>query len=380
MSNRCKAIVLVFAIFPLYVFGQGSIPPAGGSVAGTTIGQGNDCNAETTSDYYYAFTPEADECGTATYTVSLCNSTSGWDSYLYLYDGIDCGTSIQLASNDDACSTYSEITYAFTAGVTYYIHVEGYSSDGAFQLDVFPASAAPTASGDYWFVGDAIASAQENCFILTQDIPTQTSCVWGNYSPDFSQPFTTEFTINLGSNNGGADGMAFVYHNDPFGTCACGTGGQSLSYGGAGTIDNSLIFEIDTYINTDDRDDFSFPCVAGSCTDPDHSAIHINGVWQNPVFDAVPLMDGAVEYDIENGMDHLLVVDWDGSMITFTINNTTQTTSYVSLSYAFDPLILFGTNTPLFGFTGSTGGLTNEQTVCLPPPPGCVGPLMFIKN
>lgn len=378
MLKKSTLSILSFCIFPLFLLGQGTIPPGGGSVTGSTVGQGNDCAQRSTADYYYSFTPELDACGGATYTVSTCSTPILWDSFLYLYDGIDCTTSSILASNDDACTTLSEFTYAFTPGVTYYIYVEGFNSDGNYTLDVFPSASPPTPSGDLWLLGEATASAEPGCYDLTQDAIAQTSCIWQNTSSDFSTPFAESFTINLGSNDAGADGMTLVYQGDPLGNCACGTGGESLSYGGAGAITNSLIFEVDTYINTEDRDDFSFPCVSGSCSDPDHSAIHINGIWQNPVFDAVPLMDGAVEYDIENGIDHLLIVNWDGTTITFSITNLAQSTTYVSLSYAFDPLVLFGTNTPLNGFTASTGGLTNLQSVCIEP--SCLGSPQFIKN
>ncbi len=373
-----KQCFFIFLFFPLFLWGQGAIPPTGGTATGTTVGQSNDCTIRSTEDYYYEFTPIANECGNFDYTISLCNTTSGWDSYMYLYETNLCNGANLVSDNDDNCGLLSEISYSFTPGLTYYILLEGFNAPGAYQLDVFPTSSPPVLSGDYYLLGDASAQVADDCYILTQDNSTQTSCIWGNSTFNFAQAFSTEFTINLGSNDGGADGMALVFHNDPNGNCACGTGGESLAYGGSNAINNSLIFEIDTYINTEDRDDFSFPCISGTCSDPDHSAIHINGVWQNPVFDAEPLMDGAIEYDIENGMDHLLLVSWDGTSINFSITNMSQTQTYVSLSYAFDPLTLFGTNTPLFGFTGSTGLFTNEQRICFPET--CTSLLQFIKK
>jgi hypothetical protein len=188
--------------------------------------------------------------------------------------------------------------------------------------------------------------------------------------------------INLGNSDAGADGMAFVIQNDPLGRCKCGTVGGAL---GAGGILNSVTVEIDTYINTEDRDDFTGPFIGCAGTeDPDHLDIWFNGVI-NPDLDfscdataagerpatpnAVRLQSApGVNYNIENGLTHKLRISWNAgtSTLTASILNSGLTVTYGTISTTFNPITVFGTNAPYFGFTGSTGGLSNQQIFCLP--------------
>ena len=64
---------------------------------------------------------------------------------------------------------------------------------------------------------------------------------------DLGADFDLSFDIYLGNKDAaGADGMAFVLHNDPFGADATGLGGGAF---GASGIRNGLAIEFDTYQN-----------------------------------------------------------------------------------------------------------------------------------
>jgi len=352
---------------------QGTITGVG-TYNGNTLGAVDDCGLRAGEDYYYEFTPSASGC--VDYTFSLCSTPTAWDSYMFILDDTNCGTANIIAQNDDACGLYSSITAALSSGTTYYIYIEAFSAGnaGPFTLDVTMSSSSTTTS-QFNIVGTGgLLGGDEECVELTSASNTQQTCAWHNYTYNFAAAFTDTFTVNLGSNDAGADGICFVIHADPRGECACAEGGGSLAYGGSNSIQNSIGFEIDTYMSTEDRNDFTFPCNAGSCSDPDHVAIHLNGDWENPTVGAIPLMDGASEYNIETGGDHMLIVDWDGTTITYTLQSMDGLTVYATLSYAFDPLVLFGTNSPFFGFTGSTGGLNNQQSFCSPLPTSCLPP------
>jgi hypothetical protein len=214
---------------------------------------------------------------------------------------------------------------------------------------------------------------------LTNASNDQTGCAWDvNSTLNFSSNFTYDLTVNLGNSDAGADGMAFVIQNDPAGRCKCGTAGGSM---GAGGITNSLTVEIDTYLNTEDRDDGMAGVLCSGGAEPDHLDIWLNGVI-NPEYGsscntdagervvpaAVPLMSGGAIYNIENGANHILRITWSAGSNTLTASvlNNALTTTYGTISYAFNPMTVFGTNTPYFGFTASTGGLNNQQTYCLP--------------
>ena len=193
--------------------------------------------------------------------------------------------------------------------------------------------------------------------------------------------WTFDFVINLGSLDAGADGITFVIHNDPRGRCVCGTAGSQM---GAGGIANSLIIEIDTYMNDIDLDDFcgadALNCT--TITDWDHLDVWKNGsispdldgncnvttAGERVVPCAVPLKYLGGLYNIENGLNHIFRLNWNAptTTLTATVLNMAATITYGTVSYTFNPLSLFGTNTPYFGLTGSTGGAYNQQGFCEP--------------
>jgi hypothetical protein len=157
-----------------------------------------------------------------------------------------------------------------------------------------------------------------------------------------------DFFISLGYNDGGADGMCFVMQNDPRGRCALGLQGGNI---GAGKILNSLIVEIDTYLNDEDRDDGMAGVLCTGGPEPDHLDIWLNGNL-NPAGGLCPGSPGA----------------WVSATTTFSasIYDLSGTTLFGTVTYVFDPLIVFGTTTPFFGFTAATGFNSNQQVFCNP--------------
>lgn len=315
-------------------------------------------------------------CGTLNWTApasSGCDAATEYDVYL--------GTSNPPAFYINTTATSTSPT--LMGGTTYYWQVIPKNAEGgAAGCNVW--SFTTSGNNQYNVVDDALSSAPYECVTLTQNLTAQSGCAWDqNSTLNFASDFTYEWTINLGSNDAGADGMAFVIQNDPGGTCTCGVSGNQL---GAGGISNSLIVEIDTYLNWEDRDDglpgVDTDCTVNSGSDHDHLDIWLGGTV-NPNLDgtncsataaervipsAIPLMSGGSTYNIENGLDHKMRVEWDASTSTITVSilDDALSTTYATVSYTFDPFTVFGTNSPYFGFTGSTGGLTNQQTFCNP--------------
>ena len=235
----------------------------------------------------------------------------------------------------------------------------------------------------YNLVDDATSASPFTCVTLTPDLGSQRGCAWdANSILNFLANFSYDIDVNLGANDGGADGIAFVMQKDPLARCKCGTVGGAL---GAGGILNSVTVEIDTYINYEDRDDFTAPFIGCfGVEEPDHLDVWFNGVI-NPDLDfncdavaggervatpnAVRLQSSpGVNYNIENGLSHKFRISWNAGTTTLTASvwNSALTVMYGTISSTFNPITVFGTNTPYFGFTGSTGGLTNQQTFCLP--------------
>src|SRR5690606_2847223 len=101
----------------------------GDSVTGSTTSATNS-GGNAAGDVFYSYTGN----GTAEeVTVSLCGSS--YDTYLRVFT--DCTLSNEIAFNDDDCGVQSELTFTSDGTSTYYIMVEGYSSNtGNFVLNI----------------------------------------------------------------------------------------------------------------------------------------------------------------------------------------------------------------------------------------------------
>lgn len=318
----------------------------------------------------------------STYVFSFCTADGGsalWNTEITIND--NTGTSILGAYNNNSCSAQSYLEWTPSTNGTYRIYVTKFlcsnssPSSGTLMYKVIPLA---TTTSEYTLVGSA--TAPSGCATLTQNAINNIGCAWDvNSTLDFNASFSYDFTINLGSSDGGADGLCFVMQNDPEGLCVCGGSGGGM---GAAGITNSVIVEMDTYLNYEDRDDGITGVSCSGGAEPDHIDLWLNGNV-NPtgicgssagariIPSAVPLMNGASTYNIENGIDHTLRISWipAGATGTLTVSvmNSSASTTYATFSYTFNPSTVFGTLTPYFGFTASTGALSNQQSACLSP-------------
>ena len=79
-------------------------------------------------DVWYSYSGAAGDI-----TLSLCDGTD-YDTYLRVFDACD-GT--EIASNDDSCSLFSELTFGADGTSSYYIMIEGYGEwSGNYSLEV----------------------------------------------------------------------------------------------------------------------------------------------------------------------------------------------------------------------------------------------------
>lgn len=303
-----------------------------------------------------------------------CNNATSYDVYF--------GTSATPPFVTNTTNVFYATPMNFNT--TYYWQIIPKNSSGnASGCGIQSFTTGNSTNLNYNLMDDATSAAPYNCVTLTPNLTSQRGCAWdANSTLNFLSNFSYEIDVNLGSDNAGADGMAFVIQNDPLARCKCGSVGGAL---GAGGISNSVTIEIDTYINYEDRDDFVSPFLGCTGTeDPDHLDIWFNGVI-NPDLDfncdavgagertatpnAVRLQSApGVNYDIENGLTHKFRIAWNAATntLTATVLNAALTVTYGSISSTFNPVTIFGTTSPYFGFTASTGGLTNTQSFCLP--------------
>ncbi len=96
------------------------------TVTGSTT-DATDSGSNASPDVWYSYSGDA-----GTITASLCDGGTDYDSLLRVFDACD-GT--EIATNDDACGLQSEVSFVADGTTTYYIMVEGFSSDfGNFSL------------------------------------------------------------------------------------------------------------------------------------------------------------------------------------------------------------------------------------------------------
>lgn len=213
-----------------------------------------------------------------------------------------------------------------------------------------------------------------HCYRLTKNIGTQSGSVWNNNQINLNNSFNYVFSVNLGNvDANGADGIAFVLQ--PIST-SVGTGGGGLGFLG---VSPSIGVSLDTYQNTDpDSDPFY-----------DHIAIQRNGVLNHLSSNnlAGPVQISATNTNVEDGQDHQLTIDWNATTKTLTayfdgVLRVSVINDFVNTTFGGNSLVYWG-------FTGSTGGLSNEQKFCtalipawnfLPTQNRCVGePIEFIN-
>lgn len=198
------------------------------------------------------------------------------------------------------------------------------------------------------------------CYELTQGANTnQVGTFHQDATIDLSNSFNYKFTVNFGCDNTGGEGMAFVLQPAAW---TVGTGGAGLGYEG---ISNSLAIEFDTRDNETSGQN-SFGDVPA-----DHISIQSNGVIDHNgannllgAFNLFNIISGVA--NVEDCLDHTVEIIWNAGGQTFDVL-VDGTSSFGAPKNVGDIVTnIFGGNpNVIWGWTGSTGVLSNTQSVCL---------------
>ena len=202
-------------------------------------------------------------------------------------------------------------------------------------------------------ITNATCVESDTCFTLTPNTNWQQGAVWDLDTIDLTVGFDATFCMFIGNNDGGADGFSFLLRSPT--SNSYGEEGGGLGYGnynGTDGIHPSIAIEFDSFYNSDLFD----------ITD-DHTQLVLNGdVSLPPAIPAVSLLPGNA--NVEDNNFHTSRIVW---------NPTTQILEmyfdgFLRFSYNSDIINnVFGGNPQiLWGFTASTGGMTNLQQICFP--------------
>ncbi|MFD2607502.1 VCBS domain-containing protein [Euzebyella marina] len=179
---------------------------------------------------------------------------------------------------------------------------------------------------------------------LTEAINDQSGQAFSFNTIDFNKSFNFTFEAYLGNNDGGADGVAMVFHNDPAGSTAIGANGIGM---GAAGIQNGIVLELDTYFNSANEGDIV----------NDHTMI-----WDTDQQSGAGLLTTAVDFgNLEDGAWHSVNVIWNASSQTIRYYVDDILAGVFTGDLVTD--YFAGENNVYFGYTASTGGAVNEQRV-----------------
>jgi len=212
------------------------------------------------------------------------------------------------------------------------------------------------AQSNFQLNGNAVIS-QPNIYQLTPDINNNYGSMWYKQKADLNADFDMSFELFFGNKDSqGADGITFAFQ----GLCTnAGTVGGGIGIKG---ISPSLFVEFDTYQNIDkfENEDYSDPYY-------DHIAIMKNGNMDHASASnlAGPVQASSSKDNIEDNLFHRVRINWNATSKTLFVYFDNQ----LRTSYKGDIVKdIFGGNPYVYwGFTSSTGGLSNLQQVKILP-------------
>ncbi|CAG0937617.1 hypothetical protein TFLX_06564 [Thermoflexales bacterium] len=219
---------------------------------------------------------------------------------------------------------------------------------------------------------------------LTQPIMAQAGAAWYHKPLTVSDHFETVFDFRLSppGRNGGADGFAFVIHNDPRGSLTSGNGGCGVGYQ---SIENGLAIEFDTFQN---------PPYCEYVTDPSSSHVGVQiGGTQGPLSprhedphrytNTIKLADGNVhtaKISYEAGRD-----GQPGQLKVYLDQIGIQDTPILTVDIDISETLGLSGGTAWVGFTAGTGTTFEAHDILnwymaydgtstsTPPPPPTIG-------
>lgn len=205
---------------------------------------------------------------------------------------------------------------------------------------------------DLFQLNGSALRVSEDEILLVPDTTNQDGSAFSTARIDFRLDWDFTFNIFLGDEDGGADGLGFVLHNDARGSSATGNDGNGLGIAG---VQNAIAIEFDTFRNpnTTQNPDRDEPVA-------DHTAFILNPE-SGGLNHGIPGNEATELGDIEDGQFHAVVVSWtaDSNTLSYSFDGNAIDSivrDVITEDFAGEELIFWG-------FGASTGNQTNEHRV-----------------
>ena len=209
------------------------------------------------------------------------------------------------------------------------------------------AATVTVADNDGWVLNgpDARLDTVPGCLFLVRSFFSRAG-VWKKQPISLAQSFDQTYSVYLGANDGGADGITFTLQSR--GLDALGDGAHLI---GIGNLSPAVSVELDTHPNPWD------PVV-------DHMAVDLNGnlLHSGTPLGTLPVPATPTSANIEDGKLHDLRVIWNATAKVLDVHFDGNE----RLMYGADVVsqIFSGNPTVFFGLTAGSGGLTNDHYAC----------------
>ena len=229
------------------------------------------------------------------------------------------------------CNVADNVT--FTAPNTVFVDHPGISGFGGNGYD-WALNNSPNSSA---------AGISQDVLTLTNGTAFAASSAWF----DAAMP-TDSFQVGFRyTGSGGADGAAFVLHNDPRGLTAIGDAGSGLGYGSSsgGAITPSVAWQINLYYPHD-----------GVSSHVSGTNLAFNGSTGSYHSTTPVVMNSG------NAIDVVLVYDAAAHTLTELLTDTQTSATFFNTYTGIDLTALLGP-TAYIGFTGADGEVTSTQTI-----------------
>jgi hypothetical protein len=275
---------------------------------------------------------------TATQTVSISTTSPAPTTIYYTTNGSTPNTNSPVYSGpitvsaSETLKAYATKSGYFDSNVATAAYTIGSSGGGGISFGSGFTTGSMVLNGNAAISGNVLS-------LTTTNGTFQASSAWYP-TPVNIQKFTTDFTFQTSAGSPTADGLTFAIQGNS--TAALGGAGGNLGYG---TIGKSVAVKFDLYNNAGEG--------------PDSTWLYLNGL--NPTTPAVDMTSSGV--DLHSGHVFSVHVVYDGTNLTMTITDTTNTALTFTQAWPVNMPGTVGANTAFVGFTGATGGYTANQSV-----------------